>query len=210
MTVPDPAPCRVVRIFDMKSLLIHVHGFLSSSDAARVGALREYIDANSVDVEVISPRLPNNPKSAVDLIEAMINKERLHRDSISLIGHSLGGYFSTYIASKNGIKAVLVNPVVRGYEIMCEFFGECYNPHTGETFEIGEDDIAYLVDINVENIPDHGLFMAMQQLGDEITDPDEVLAYYKGCKLVTEEGGCHEFSDFENHTQSIFEFLYNP
>lgn len=191
----------------MSELLIHIHGFLSASNAARVGALKDYIAANHLNMDIISPQLPNNPKAAVELLDRLIERESPHRDSIALIGHSLGGYFSTYLASKHGLKTVLVNPVVRGYEIMCEFFGEGYNPHTDEKFEIGEDDIAYLVEIHLEHIPDRSLFMVMQQLGDEITDPDEALTYYKGCKLVIEQGGCHEFSGIENHLKSIFDFL---
>jgi predicted esterase YcpF (UPF0227 family) len=192
----------------MDNLIIHVHGFLSSSDPERVRLLKEYIGVNALDAEVISPRLPNNPKSAVDLIEAIIAAELPCRKSISLIGHSLGGYFVTYIASKHCLKAVLINPVVRAYDIMCEFYGECYNPHTNEKFEIGEDDIAYLVTINVEKVTNPSLFMVMQQLGDEITDPAEVLSYYKDCRLTIEEGGCHEFSGFESRIGSVFEFLY--
>ncbi|HEY6130769.1 MAG TPA: YqiA/YcfP family alpha/beta fold hydrolase [Halioglobus sp.] len=192
----------------MNNLIIHVHGFLSASEAERVSALRKYIHAKGLYVDVISPQLPETPKAAIDAIEKIIADENSNRDSISLIGHSLGGYFSTYIASKNQIKAVLVNPVVRGYEIMCEYFGECYNPHTDKKFNIGADDIAYLISINVENIPDRNLFMVMQQLGDEIIDPNDTLSFYNGCKLITVDGGCHDFSNFENHIESVVEFLY--
>ncbi len=192
----------------MNNLLIHIHGFLSSNDADRVAALREYIKASDLDVDVISPQLPNAPRLAIELIEKIIDEEKASRRSIALIGHSLGGYLATYIASKYQLRAVLVNPVVRGYEIMCEFFGECYNPHTGERFEIGEADIEYLASLHLEKIPNPSLFLVMQQLGDEITDPGDALDYYRQCKLVIENGGCHDFSHFESHAETVVSFLF--
>lgn len=192
----------------MNDLLIHIHGFLSSNDADRVAALREHLKAGGLDVDVISPQLPNTPELAVQLIEKIIGEEIGSRRSIALIGHSLGGYFATYIASKHQLRTVLVNPVVRGYEIMCEFFGECYNPHTDEKFEIGEADIEYLVNIHLEELPNPDLFLVMQQLGDEITEPDHALDYYRPCKWIVEDGGCHDFSNFENHAEAVIDFLF--
>jgi len=194
----------------VNNLLIHVHGFLSAGNAGRVVALKKYIDEEGLDIEVISPQLPNHPQLAISFLEKIISDERRRGRSIALIGHSLGGYFSTYLASKHQLKAVLVNPVVRGYEIMCEFFGECFNPHSGDNFEVSESDIEYLINIHLDKLPDPDLFLVMQQMGDEITDPNEVLKYYRQCRVIAEEGGCHDFSNFEKHVQLVIQFLFNP
>ena len=80
-----------------------------------------------------------------------------------LIGHSMGGYFATYLATRHDLKAVLVNPVVRGYEIMCEFYGPVHNPHTGRDFDIDETDIDYLLSIYLETLAEPSRFLLMQQ-----------------------------------------------
>ena len=192
----------------MTNLLINVHGFLSSHESDKINRFRKCIEDDFKSIDFISPKLPDNPEPAVELIEEIIEERRNHYDAIGLVGHSLGGYFSTYIASRYNIKATLVNPVVRGYEIMCEFFGKCYNPYTNESFEIKEQDIEFLISINMESIPDKSLFLVMQQMGDEILDPEDALAYYKGCATILEEGGNHEFVEFSNYAKSIIKFLY--
>lgn len=192
----------------MRNLLINIHGFLSSSESDKVIELRRRVESSYSDVEFVSPRLPNTPKAAVELIETLISQNIQSYAAIALVGHSMGGYFATYLAAKYNIRAVLVNPVVRGYVLMCEYIGQCYNLHTNERFEITDKDIEYLIGINFETIPDKTLFLVMQQLGDEIIDPETVLSYYKGCETIIEQGGCHNFSGFPNHAQEIVSFLF--
>jgi predicted esterase YcpF (UPF0227 family) len=192
----------------MRYLLINLHGFLSSHESEKVVQLRDYIESNRSDIHFMSPRLPNNPQAAVELAERLIADNITKYSEIALIGHSLGGYFATYIASRRKLKAVLVNPVVRAYEILCDFFGPCYNPHTDEHFEITANDIEYLVSINVEPVVERQLFLVMQQLGDEIIAPQTTLTHYQGCSTIVESGGCHDFAGLVNHAESILTFLF--
>lgn len=192
----------------MMNLLINIHGFLSSHKSDKVVELRDYIEQKYTDIQFISPCLPDRPADAVRLVEEIIKKQSEFFDAVGIIGHSLGGYFATYIASKNKIKAVLVNPVIRGYEIMCEFYGECYNPHTDTKFSINDRDIEFLISINSEPIRDKSLFLVMLQLGDEIVDAQAVLSCYTGCSIIIEKGGCHDFAGLVNHADSIVDFLF--
>jgi len=192
----------------MNQLLIHVHGFLSANDSDRVVALKDYVEVEGLDIEVISPRLPERPQAAVEMLQTTIENALPRRDSVALVGHSLGAYFCTYLATRYALRAALVNPVVRGYEIMCEFIGDCYNEHTGAHFEISGRDIEYLVGLYLAEIPDHSRFLVLQQLGDEITDPQETISYYSECELLLESGGCHDFTNFERHAGSVIEFLF--
>ncbi len=192
----------------MKHLLIHIHGFLSAHDAERVSELRAYIHDHALNVDLISPQLPETPEAAVESIESIIQAEQWRRPSVSLIGHSLGAYYATYLASRHHLRAVLINPVVRAYELMCEFFGACYNPHTDQNFDIAEADIRYLVGINLEQLPDTSLFLVMLQLGDEIVDAHEAERYYQGCELIVEQGGRHDFDSFSDHLAAVTHFLY--
>ena len=192
----------------MDKLIIHIHGFLSANDAERVKSLRQHITNHDLPIEVISPQLPNTPKAAIELLETIIAEEQNKGKNIALIGHSMGGYFATYLAAKFNLNAALINPVVRGYEIMCEFFGDCYNPLTDEYFSIAEEDIGFLTTINLEHIPNPTQLLVMQQLGDEITDPNDAIAHYQPCQLIVEPGGCHDFDNFEQHLDKVLQFLF--
>lgn len=191
----------------VKSLLIYVHGFLCTNAPPRVAALREYISDHQLDIDLLNPQLPGKPQPAVQLLEEMIASASGKYESVLLIGHSLGGYFATYLATKHNLKAVLINPVIHGYEIMCEYIGPCYSPHFDESFVIDVEDIEYLVGLDVEGIPDKSSFLIFQQMGDEIINQQEVSAYFDGCKMVVEEGGNHDFVNFERQFATLVEFL---
>jgi len=192
----------------MRDLLINIHGFLSSHESEKVIQLRDYIARNHSDIDFVSPQLPDNPQLAVALLEHLIDDNTAQYRRIALVGHSLGGYFATHIASARKLQCVLVNPLVRAYELMCEFLGPCYNPHTDEHFEITTGDIEYLIGINVEPIVERQLFLVMLQQGDEIVSPDAALEHYQGCKMIVEPGGCHDYSGLVNHAEAMLAFLF--
>ena len=158
-------------------------------------------------MDVISPCLSENPKSALEELESLIQEQVLLGRFVFLLGHSMGGYYATYLSCKYQLKAVLINPVVRGYEIMCEFFGEGYNPHTGRQYTIAEDDIAFLVSINQDKIPHPNLIYVLQEKGDEIVDPQEIIEFYGECRLFLEDGGCHDFEHFDKYVAIIVAFF---
>lgn len=192
----------------MGHLLINIHGFLSWHQSPKVLALRDTIRHRFPSVDFVSPELPDRPSEAVAVVESLITQHADHYKTIGLIGHSIGAYFATYLAVRHQLKAVLVNPVVRGYEIMCEFYGPVHNPHTGRDFEIDETDIDYLVSIYLEALPEPSRFLLMQQLGDEIVDPTVAKEYYPDCPRIVEQGGNHDFVGLENHTDEIVHFLF--
>jgi hypothetical protein len=175
---------------------------------ARVSALKSCPASRDLNVKVLSPELPNVPKGAVELLDFLINTELKNTDAVALVGHSLGGYFGTYLAQKHDLKIALVNPVIRGYEIMCEFFGECYNPHTGERFSIGEDDIEFLININVDQINHKENFLLIQQLRDNVTTPVETIELYRGCPSILEDGGSHDYDGFPVIADRVIDFLF--
>ena len=189
------------------TLVIYVHGFLCTNNPPRVSALRQHVEEHQLAIDVVSPRLPGKPRAAITLLETLIETQAPKYESIVLIGHSLGAYFSTYLVSKYHLKAVLLNPVIHGYEIMCEYLGECYSPHFDEHFEITMDDIEYLVGLDVETIPHKQNVMVLQQLGDEIIDQRKVSSYFDGCRLLIEEGGNHDYANFEQHLEMVVAFL---
>ncbi len=190
--------------------LIHIHGFLSSSHIARDASLWRYIEEASLGIELVSPVLPDKPQAAMALLNELIRESKHHKQPLALLGHSLGGYYATYLAYRYQLPAVLLNPVVRGYEIMCNFFGDCYNPHTDTSFRIEEEDIGFLASLLVEPQAIQQMasqLMVIQQLGDEIINPRDVLTFYRNCLVVIEQGGNHSFLGVDRHLDNIMAFL---
>ena len=124
----------------------------------------------------------------------------------NLIGSSLGGFFSTVLAQRHQLKAVLVNPAVAPGEWGEQFIGEYDNPYTGEHFSVTEEDLACLRALTPADItPEH--YWLMVQEGDETLDYRLAVAAYRDCKQLVEPGGDHSFVNFEAHLPAIVEFL---
>lgn len=196
----------------MKDQLVYIHGFLSSNQSDRIAALREYIELKSLSVELHAPQLPDNPQPAYesirDILETTIKIGAERGSHVALIGHSMGGYMATKLAGDYQLRCVLINPVVRGYEIMCEFFGDCHNEHTGADFSIGEQDIDYLIGLNVSEIKNKERLLVLQQMGDDVVEAQEVLSHYANCQHIIEPGGSHNFDGFERHVPEVLNFLF--
>lgn len=54
---------------------------------------------------------------------------------ITLVGSSLGGYYSLYLSQKYGLKAVLINPCLEPHNIIKLFLGENKNSD-GSTYTL--------------------------------------------------------------------------
>jgi predicted esterase YcpF (UPF0227 family) len=64
---------------------------------------------------------------AIELLEAQMARAPAKR--ITLVGSSLGGYYSTWLAEKHGVRAVLVNAITP-HEGLRAYLG-LNNLHTG-------------------------------------------------------------------------------
>ena len=54
----------------------------------------------------------------------------------TLVGSSLGGYYSTWLAERYGVRAVLVNPAITPHEGLRAYLGPQKNLYTGEPYEL--------------------------------------------------------------------------
>lgn len=191
-----------------RKFLLNLHGFLSSAQSEKSQSMAAYLKRHHTDIEYHSPQLADNPGKAYAEVEALLLENMSLNNQIGVVGHSLGGYFATHLSQKYDFKVVLVNPLVHAYEIMCEYFGPRHNPHTDAEFEISEGDISFLISINLEEIVSPKNFLLLQQLGDEITEPQEAVDFYAQCAQIVEDGGNHDFEGYERHFPRIVEFLF--
>jgi hypothetical protein len=123
----------------------------------------------------------------------------------ALVGSSLGGYYATWLAEKHDLKVVLLNPVVRPYELLAPLIGRQKKFHTGEEYEFTTQHVAELRALEVERvIPARYLLIVAK--GDEVLDYRRAVERYRGCRQLVIEGSDHGLSDFSDYIETVLEF----
>lgn len=182
-------------------MLIYIHGFSSSPASAKAQLLKARLEALGRGAEFVAPALPASPAQATARLEALALQHR----GAALVGSSLGGYYATWLAEKHGMRAALLNPVVRPYELLAPLVGLQKRFHTGEEFVFTTGHVAELQALEVERITPSRYFLIVTT-GDEVLDYRQAVERYRGCRQVVIEGGDHGMSDFSNHLDAVLEF----
>ena len=181
-------------------MIIYIHGFNSSPASVKARLLKVRLDA--LGGSFAAPALPHRPSEAAALLDALI----VRHPSATLVGSSLGGYYATHLAEKHGLRAVLVNPAVRPYELLRRAVGTQQNLHTGAEYEFTERHLEELAALEVPAITRPDRYFLMIETGDEVLDYREAVARYRGCRQLVVEGGDHGFSDFGQYLDTVLEF----
>jgi len=182
-------------------MIIYIHGFNSSPASSKAQVLKQRLEALGRGVEFAAPALPHSPARAVALLDALAKQH----PGAGLVGSSLGGYYATYLAEKHGLRAVLLNPAVRPYELLAPHVGRQKNFHTGEEYDFTTRHVVELQSLEVDRIsPERYLLLAAT--GDEVLDYRAAVARYRGCRQIVIEGGDHGLSDFGEYLETVLEF----
>jgi len=183
-------------------LVIYIHGFNSSPASVKARLLRERLQALGGGGQFAAPALPHRPAEAAVALDALIAR---HPEA-ALVGSSLGGYYATWLAEKHGVRAVLVNPAVRPYELLRRALGVQKNLHTGAEYEFSERHLEELAALEVPAIQRPERYLLMVETGDEVLDYRQAVTRYRGCRQIVIEGGDHGFSDFDRYLDTVLEF----
>ncbi len=182
-------------------MIVYIHGFNSSPQSSKALLLKARLEALGRGAEFTAPALPHSPAQAASLLDALAART----PGAVLVGSSLGGYYATYLAEKHELKAVLLNPAVRPYELLAGHLGPQQNFHTGERYEFTARHVDELRALEVAAItPERYLLIAAT--GDEVLDYRAAVARYHGCRQIVIEGGDHGLSEFGNHADAVLEF----
>lgn len=186
-------------------MLIYIHGFNSSPASSKAQLLKARLEALGRGAEFAAPALPHSPAQAAALLDALAARH----PGAALVGSSLGGYYATYLAEKHGLKAVLLNPAVRPYDLLKDHLGVQQNFHTGERYEFTKLHVAELRALEVSSItPTRYLLIAAT--GDEVLDYRQAVERYRGCRQLVIAGSDHGLSDFENYLDPVLGFCGIP
>ncbi len=188
-------------------LVLYIHGFNSSPQSWKARALGEYISAYGVAIDYRVPDLPWEPERAAALLADTI-RPLLPRRPL-LVGSSLGGYYATWLAENHDLRAVLINPAVRPYELLLDYLGDNANLYTEEHYELRPEHVEQLRALEVE-VTRPANFMYMVQTGDETLDYNQAVAKYAASRGIIEAGGSHGFDHFERWIPAMLNFFRVP
>jgi predicted esterase YcpF (UPF0227 family) len=130
------------------------------------------------------------------------------RDTMAVMGSSLGGFYATHVAETCTCKAVLLNPAVNPARDLAKYIGEqtaWHDPNEHFFFEPRfVDELRALAQGPVAR-PEN--YFAVIAKGDEVLDWREMTGRYPGAHIRLLEGGDHAISDFERHLPEVMDFL---
>ena len=185
----------------MQTALIYIHGFNSSPASFKARVLQAALAERVPGATFLAPALPPSPTAATRLLEALV----LAHPQAILVGSSLGGYYAGWLAERHAMRAVLVNPAVRPYELLHGHVGMQTNLYTGEHYEFAAAHVEELRALEQDRVTP-ARYLLMVETGDEVLDYRQAVARYTGAQQYVIEGGDHGFGDFADHLEVVFAF----
>ncbi len=181
-------------------MIIYIHGFGSHGLGSKAIAFRNYFKGKGE--AFIAPSLSYIPDLAIQTLEELIESY----DDVQLIGSSLGGYYTLYLAQKYGLKAVLINPSIYPYITLKKVLGEAPSFYDESHFAWMESHLEMLKKYETDLVPRKDVMLLLQK-GDETLDYREAEAKLPHAKQIVEEGGSHSFDGIERYFDEVDEFL---
>jgi predicted esterase YcpF (UPF0227 family) len=198
----------------MKKNILYLHGFNSSPNSLKSKQSKQYFHENFPEVNFVCPQLANSPQEVIVQLESIIDESNTTaaiENTWFLIGSSLGGYFSHYLANKYQLSAVLINPAIRPYSLLADYIGEQENTYTNTVYQVTEQ---HMLDLKaIEQIApcfddkQKNNYLVMVQTGDEVLDYQQAVDKFQHSRLIIEKGGDHSFVDFDAKLPIIAEFF---
>ncbi|MGJ8692829.1 MAG: YqiA/YcfP family alpha/beta fold hydrolase [Thalassotalea sp.] len=187
--------------------ILYIHGFKSSPLSFKAEQTRLFIEQAYPDFHYHCPQLDISPKIAVEQLATLIEQSGpIASQHWYLIGSSLGGYYASYLAEKYGLKAALINPAVKPYDLLVDYIGEQKSYHSTQVLDVKASYMDDLKNIEQLNITKKN-YLVMVQTGDEVLDYQQATEKYQQCQLVIEQGGDHSFINFQEHLPDIMRFF---
>lgn len=187
-------------------MILYLHGFLSTPESSKALMLRDALIARGLGDEYVCPQLPMSPRAAAKLALATAQMEAA--ENLCLIGSSLGGFYSTWIAEKLGCRAVLLNPSIKPFEDLRRYVGlgpqRLYNSE--ETVEFKPQYLEELQEIDTPRITQPSRYFLVAATGDELIDYRTMQAKYAGAHERVVQGSDHQLSDFAEHLDAVLAF----
>ncbi|MBE0623636.1 MAG: esterase [Burkholderiales bacterium] len=184
-------------------MLIYLHGFNSSPGSHKAQLLKRYMQERGLEDQYRCPALPTSGRRAVAVVEAEIMRHP--QESITLVGSSLGGFYSSYLAERHELRAVLINPAVYPHEDLRAYLGVQRNLHTQRQYELTEDHLRQWQQLYLSTVRAQR-YLLLVETGDEVLDYRLAVKKYAGARQLVIEGGDHSLKSFPEHIALILDF----
>ena len=190
------------------TLLVYLHGFRSSPNSTKAVMTGEAVKALSTSehsYEWYCPQLLASPGQSMDMVVQHIDQSKA--DRIVIIGSSLGGFYTNYLAEKYQCKGIVLNPAVYAARELEPHVGMMTAYDSEEPFDFKAEYINELRALQVERIIDPKRYFLIAAKGDELLDWKEMVAFYPGAKQLILEGSDHGIADYATHLPAVIEFI---
>jgi len=186
--------------------LLYLHGFRSSPASNKARLMAAAVASRHPEVTWLCPALAASPKQALDEVLQAISD--WPKDSMAVMGSSLGGFYATWLAERLGCKAVLLNPAVHPARDLAAHIGKnemWHDPEQNFLFDAAFVDELLAQEIARISRPER--YFAVIARGDEVLDWREMTGHYPGVVIKLLPAGDHALSDFDQHLDEIMKFL---
>jgi len=190
------------------TLLVYLHGFRSSprsSKAVMTGNAVKALSSIDKPFEWYCPQLLPSPKMSLDMVIQHIDQS--NADRMVIIGSSLGGFYTNYLAEKYDCKAVVLNPAVRAARELAPHVGMLTAYDSDEPFDFRPEYIDELKALQVEKISSPNRYFLIAAKGDELLDWREMVDFYVGANQLILEGSDHGISEYGELLPKVLEFI---
>jgi predicted esterase YcpF (UPF0227 family) len=153
------------------------------------------------------PYLKPFPADSIQQLESIVENALDNNEAVGVVGSSLGGYYATYLAEKYNLRAVMINPSIRPFELLARYIGENENFYNDDTYVFEQKHVDELKGFYVETLSRPEDLLLLVQTGDETLDFREATAKYYQCRNIIEYGGDHGFKNFERWFAYCLGFL---
>lgn len=193
--------------------LLYLHGFRSSPQSMKAQKVAARVQAGHPGVTWWCPQLPPSPAEAMAMV--MQGTARWPRQTMAVVGSSLGGFYARWVSLQSGCPAVLLNPAPFPARDLSAYIGEQTAWHDAQErffFQPGFVDELKVQQADIERLAaghptqPEGLFAIISK-GDEVLDWREMQAFCAGGEVRLLEGSDHAISDFDDHMGAVFQFL---
>ncbi|HEV8691296.1 MAG TPA: YqiA/YcfP family alpha/beta fold hydrolase [Ideonella sp.] len=186
--------------------ILYLHGFRSSPLSTKAQIVRRWLAEHRPDVQYWCPQLPPSPREAMQLVFAGI--AAWPRETMAVMGSSLGGFYASVVAEKLGCRAVVLNPAVDPARDLGAHIGEqttWQNPEERFFFRAEYVDELRAMTPPVLTRPER--YAAVIAKGDEVLDWREMTARHAGAHVLLLEGSDHGLTDFPEQLPFVLRFL---
>jgi predicted esterase YcpF (UPF0227 family) len=186
--------------------LLYLHGFRSSPASAKARLMAQAVAQRHPLTQWCCPQLPPSPRQAANGMLRLIAD--WPRDTMAVVGSSLGGFYASWVARQTGCRSVLLNPAVFPARDLAKHIGAQSQWHAPqEHFYFEESYIAELQAMADEGTHAPGPELALISQRDEVLDWREMQARYPNARRILLPEGGHAISDFALHLDTVLEFL---